>query len=429
MKNFCLKNLCFLTICLAILYSCSGAGSSNVDNVIDVESVVGSGKIRNTSDFIKEIKYIPLETTSGSMVGSITNIIIDHHKMYVRDDKNVVTIFDLNGKYLNTLNRMGRGPEEYLSISDFEIASNGNIYIASRSEGLIEYDTDLKFIRKISPEGGGDAGLSDLVILKDGLFASNSLVIDMDTRSAKQAWNVYDESFNTLFSYSADPKMQSSSSGSGENRTMMIGIRINLYQCYMYNNDLNLFRAGNDTIFNIDYENNYLKSARYVVNCGKYQFSEEMEGGVNMNNPSGPTELEAISLSSTIETDNYLFMTFNFRKLAPEPFETEGSRSSSGGREIRIGGGTNTTVNAIYEKKSGKLSLLNQPIPQKFGLKNNINNGAPFWPRSITKNQELISWHNALDLVLLAEEGKIDQSIVANLKEDDNPVVVIAVPK
>jgi hypothetical protein len=429
MKNSCLKNLCFLTISLTILCSCSGAGSSNVDNVIDVESVVGSGKIRNASDFIKEIKYIPLETTSNSMVGNIESIIIDHRKMYVRDNKNVITIFDLNGKYLSTLNRMGRGPEEYLSISDFEIASNGNIFIASRSEGLIEYSSDLKFTRKISPEGGRDAGLSDLMLLKDNLFASNSIVIDMETRSAKQEWKVYDDSFNTLFSYSADPKMQSSSSGSGENRTVAIGIRINPYQYYMYNNDLNLFRAGNDTIFNIDYENNYLRSARYVVNCGKYQFSEEMEGAINMNSPSGPAELEAISLGSTLETDNYLFMAFNFRKLAPEPFETEGSRSSSGGREIRIGGGTNTTVNAVYDKKSGKLSLLNQPIPQKFGLKNDINSGAPFWPRSITKNKELISWHNALDLVLLAEEGKIDQSIVANLKEDDNPVVAIAIPK
>ena len=424
-----MKDLCFLTIILAILCSCSGASNSNVDNTIDVESVVGSGKIHNASDFIKEIKYIPLETTPNSMVGNIANIIIDHNKMYVRDDKSVITIFDLNGKYLNTLNRMGRGPEEYTDISDFEIASNGNIFIASRREGLVEYDTDLKFIRKISPEGGGDAGLSDLVILKDGLFASNSLVIDQETMSAKQAWKVYDESLNTLFSYSSDPKVQASSNESGGNVVRTMGIRINPYQYYVYNNDLNLFRGGNDTIFNIDYKNDYLKSARYVVNCGKYQYSEEMEGSINMSSPGGPSELEAISLRSTVETGNYLFMAFDFRKLAPEPFEFEGTTTASGGRVMRMGGGTNTTVNAVYDKKSGKLTLLNQPIPKIFGMKNDINNGAPFWPRSITKNQELISWHNALDLVLFAEEGKIDQSIVANLKEDDNPVVAIAVPK
>ena len=415
-----------LIACMVLFYSCSSSKNSGGNNVIDVESVVGTGKIHNASDFIKDIKYIPLETTPNSMVGNIVNIIVDHHKMYVRDDKGVITIFDLNGKYLNTLNRVGRGPEEYTDISDFEIASNGNIFIASRREGLVEYDANLKFIRKITPEGGGDAGLNDLAILEDGLFASNSIVIDTETMSAKQAWKIYDESFNTLFSYSSDPKTQSSSSGSGENVMRTMSIRINPYQYYMYNNDLNLFRAGNDTIFKVDYKNSYLKSARYVVNCGKYQFSEEMEGSINM---SSPVELEAISLRSMIETDSYLFMTFDFRKLAPEPFELEGTTIATGNRVMRTGGGTNTTVNAVYDKKSGKLSLLNQPIPKVFGFKNDINKGAPFWTKSITKNQELISWHNALDLVLLAEEGKIDQSIVTNLKEDDNPIIVIATTK
>jgi len=154
-----------------------------------------------------------------------------------------------------------------------------------------------------------------------------------------------------------------------------------------------------------------------------------MEGSINLDNLTSAAEPEAISLGTIIECDDYIFMGFNFRKLAPEPFTTEGTTITSANTVTRMGGGTNTTVNAVYDKKSGKLSLLNQPIPQKLGLKNNINNGAPFWPRSITKNQELVSWHNALDLVLLAEEGKIDQSIVANLKEDDNPVVVIAIPK
>ena len=415
-----------LIACMVLFYSCSSSNNRGDNNVIDIESVVGTGKIHNASDFIKDLKYIPLETTPNSMVGNIVNIIISHNKMYVRDDKNAITIFDLNGKYLNTLNRMGRGPEEYTDISDFEIASNGNIFIASRREGLVEYDANLKFIRKITPEGGGDAGLNDLAILEDGLFASNSIVIDTETMSAKQAWKIYDESFNTLFSYSSDPKTQSSSSGSGENRMISITIRRNPYQYYIYNNDLNLFRAGNDTIFNIDYKNDYIKSARYVVNCGKYQFSEEMEGSINM---SSPVELEAISLRSTTETNNYLFMTFDFRKLAPEPFEVEGTTITTGNRVMRTGGGTNTTVNTVYDKKSGKLTLLNQPIPKVLGFKNDVNKGAPFWPKSITKNQELISWHNAFDLVLLAEEGKIDQNIVANLKEDDNPVVVIAIPK
>ena len=421
-----------LIACMALFYSCSSSNNNSGENtIIDVESVVGKGAIHKASDYIKQIKYIPLETTQNSMVGNISNIIVNNNKIYVRDDKSVITIFDLNGKYLNTLNRVGRGPEEYMNIVDFEVTPSGNILVASRQEGLVEYGADLRFLRKISPEGGVDAGLNDLIILKDGLFASNTFVLDMQAGSAKQAWKIYDDSLKTLFSYSADPEVQSSPGGSGGTGTIRVGIRLNIYSYYIYNKNLNLFRAGNDTIFNINYENDYQKSARYVVNCGKYQYLEDMESGINLSasGPSGQTELKAISLSSMIETDNYLFMSFNFRGLAPEPFEVEPFVSSSAGREMRIGGGKSSTVNGIYDKKSGKLSLLNQPIPKTLGLRNDINNGAIFWPRSITEKQELISWYNALDLVMLAEEGKIDKSVIGNLKEDDNPVVAIAVPK
>jgi len=428
-----MKRILFFLLIASFLgfYSCSSSNSSEDNIMIDVESVVGKGSIHKASDFIKEIKYIPLETNSNSMVGDISNLIVMNNKMYVRDNKNVITIFDMNGKYLNTLNRVGRGPEEYMAISDFEVASNGNIFIASRQEGLVEYGADLKFIRKISPEGGREAGIMDLIILKDGLFASNSMVFDWQAGSAEQVWKIYNESFETLFSYNANPEVQSSSSGSGENVVRTAGVRINPYQYYIYNKNLSLFRAGNDTIFSINYENDYLKSARYVLDCGKYQYTEGMEGSINLSSsgPSGPAKLEAISLRTTVETGNYLFMRLDFRGLAPEPFNTEGTETRNGNSVIRMGGGSNTDVNAVYNKSTGKLSLLNQPIPKVLGLKNDVNNGAPFWPRNITDKQELISWHNALDLVLLAEEGKIDQRIVENLKEDDNPVVAIAIPK
>ena len=413
-----------LAACMTIFYSCSGNNNSGDNTIINVESVVGKGSIRDASDFIKEIKYIPLETTPGSMVGNIRNIIIDKEKMYVGDDKNVINIFDMNGRYLNTLNRVGRGPEEYVRLTDFKIAPNGNIFIASQGEGIVEYSADLKFIRKLTPERQEDAGFLDMIILKEGLFASNKFHFDMESGS-KQVWDVYDDSLKTQFSYSADALSKTSDEGVGENRRVTVAIRINPYRYHIYNDNLNIYRAGNDTIFNIDIENNYLKSTRYVVNCGKYQFLSEMENSVDSN----ISELEAISLGSIVESGNYMFMNFMFRGLAPEPFETEGSVITSGNMTRRMGGGTNTSVYGVYNKKSGELSLLNQPFPKILGLKDDINGGAPFWPRSITQKQELISWHNALDLVMLAEEGKIDQSVIGNLKEDDNPVVAIAIPK
>jgi hypothetical protein len=421
-----MKHFCLLIVGLSFLCSCSGTGSRNMDNIIDVESAVGTGKICNASEFIKEIKYISLETSPNSMVGNIRKIIINGGEMYIGDDKGVIKIFDLNGHYLSSFSKVGRGPEEYASMTEFEIAPNGHIFVVSQGEGIIEYDDNFKFIRRLIPEKSEDAGFRDITLLKEGLFASNKLYFSIESGSM-QTWNIYDDSLNTHFSCSVEA-ISRTVVGGGENRSPFVVMKIIPYRYYMFDNTLNLYRQGNgnDTIFNIDIENSYRKSARYIAYSGKYHFLSEMESGMDVN----VSALEAISLSDVIECDDYLFMEFQFRGLAPEPFETGGTDVLIGnGEKINVGGEKNSWVYGVYNKNSGKLSLLNQPIPQKFGLKNDINNGAPFWPKSITKTQELISWYNALELITLAEEGKIDQSIVANLKEDDNPVVVIAVPK
>ena len=417
----------FAILSLLCSYPAIANGSGN-KSVINIEPVVGKGAVHKVSDFVKEIRYIPLETNSKIFIGNIKEIKIHDEKMYISDDKNVLNIFDMTGRHLSTLNRLGRGPEEYLSLTDFEVTPEGHIFIASQREGIIEYGPDLKFIRKITPSESTDAAFSDFMILKQGIFISNIIAFSRDY-GMKQQWRIYNDSFKTLLSYDILPPASiASRSGTGGNQSSSITI-MSSYRYYMHNEYLNIFRSGNDTIFNIDYKNNYSKSPRYIINSGQYRHSERREG---------------ISLSSLAEADNYLFVVLDFRRLAPEPFEeklqaTVGALALSGTPVIRsgttsasssaIGTMNNTKVNAIYNKTNGTLVLLNQPIPKTPGLKDDISNGPPFWPKNISAKQELISWHNALDLVTLAEEGKIDKSVIGNLKEDDNPVVVIAVPK
>ena len=416
--------LSFLLIAsLAIFYSCSGTDNSGENSIIDVESAIGTGKIRNASEFIKDIKYIPLETTGESIVGNIRKIVVHENKIYVSDDKKVINIFDMTGRHIRTLNRTGRGPEEYLNLTDFTIDPQGNIFIASQNEAVVEYDPNLKFVRKRFPaEDNGNAGFMDILRLKKGLFSSNTFKFDFTAGAHEQKWIIYDDSLIIRFSYSSNPASHTEGSSEGG---FAFTARLDPYLQYLYNNNLSIYKAGNDTIFNVDFESNYLKSARYIINCGKYRYLEEMGNSIE----GAPADLKAISLDNLIETDNYFFMAFNFRGLAPESFEQEGDYAILNGKRIDMGGQINTDVYAVYNKKSGKLEILNQPIPQKFGLKDDIMKGEIFWPKFISENQELITFHNAFDLVMLAEDGKIDQSVIGNLREDDNPVIVIATPK
>jgi len=392
-----MKNL-ILTLFTAPILFCSCSDNTNSDkSIIDVASVVGKGSVHNVSEFIKEIKYIPLETGPNSMVDIIKSLTIENDKIYIGDEKGVINIFDINGKYLTTLNRIGKGPEEYLGMLDFTVTTEENIYILTMEGEVIWYDTDLKFIKRMPlPK---NAMLLSFTLLKSELFASRS--INISTNPFKQEWIVYDNMLNILFSYDSKP-----------NNSF-----INPPTAYIYDNTLRLYSNKSDTIFNVDIENNYSLSAGYITNYGKYS-SLETE---NSNN--------SISLGYIIETSNYLFLRFNFNQLAPEPFEMKAREEEIEGGTRRIGGGINREVYAVYNKKGGELALLNQPVPGTLGLKNDLTNGPAFYPRFITVNQKLIAWHEAHELISLAEEGKIDKSIVANLKENDNPVIVIATPK
>jgi hypothetical protein len=47
--------------------------------------------------------------------------------MYILDKRNSsIVMFDVNGNYLNQLDRRGNGPGEYLDIADFTVSRLGN---------------------------------------------------------------------------------------------------------------------------------------------------------------------------------------------------------------------------------------------------------------------------------------------------------------
>jgi len=398
-----MKNL-FLALFAILILFCSCSNNTGNTPIIDVKAALGKGVIRNASEFIKDIRYIPLETGPNSMVGNIVKVIVEDNKIYISDNRGVVSIFDMNGRLLNTLNKRGRGPKEYLRITDYTVSPIGSMFILSERDGIVEYDNNLEFVRKISFEPDNAVYYWDITLLKEGLFASNVYDLASFEAGYKQALTIYNDSLEPDISYKTELISDHPASF-----TMMP------YEYYMHNGDLVTYRIVSDTISGIAIDNNYLKSVKYTLDYGGYALTEE-----TMRNVREYTNTNFMSLSALMETNNYLFMTFDFGNLAPEPFYSGESRNIYD---------RNSYVDGVYDKKSGKLFLLNQPIPGSLGLRDDITGGPVFWPKTVTQDQKLVSWYNPVNLISLAEEGKIDKSLVANLKEDDNQVIVIATPK
>ena len=63
-------------------------------------------------------KVVPLETNSESLYGRFFRVRTTDTRIFVQDMQQIL-VFDANGKYLSKVDRVGHGPQEYITISHF----------------------------------------------------------------------------------------------------------------------------------------------------------------------------------------------------------------------------------------------------------------------------------------------------------------------
>ena len=101
---------------------------------------------------IKHIQYIPLETSQGCLIGYVDKVLFRDQRIYVADFHQTMAlfVFDMNGKFLFKIAMRGNGPEEYISFKDFDIQSNGEIYIFDQfGRKFLIYNNEGKFMSDV----------------------------------------------------------------------------------------------------------------------------------------------------------------------------------------------------------------------------------------------------------------------------------------
>lgn len=112
---------------------------SNVSEVFD------NSEFKNT---FKKIGEITLKSTDKVILAGISKLKIDQNKIFVLDGKlKQFVIYDKNGNPLQVVNKTGKGPDEFLRVTDFAINSSGNIFIVDvGNHKVLKYDSNLNFI-------------------------------------------------------------------------------------------------------------------------------------------------------------------------------------------------------------------------------------------------------------------------------------------
>ncbi len=388
----------------------SGAG------VIDIEKSVGKYSEESVGKYFSTIDYIHLETNDSSVLGNITRICYEKGLYFVADDNNVCKIFDSSGKYLRTLNHIGRGPGEYLTISDMYVSpASGNIMIMDYRGEITEYDSYGLFIRKIPPPVTDKNFLGFTLVNKD-LIAASIYEIHLEDGNSEGGYIIYDTCLNIRKQYTQKSGRIEIKGKEGDNK--IYTVKTDPFVFSRLTDKITLTSNSTDTLFLLNNELDL--SPWYIFRFGRYTADPAglAEKTIDDNSPV------ITKYFSFYEIGSNLFFTLKMRGVAPEPYD---NRSLAPGI---IKPTKNTNVYAIFNRDQKSLTLLKQPCHKKPGLNDDIKGGPPFWPRFVSSSYEMINYYSALELILLQEETGTEfnglSEIIKDLREADNPVIVIA---
>ena len=403
----------FFLLCI-LIGSCARTNLSTDLSVIPVESMVGKYEILNISDYASSVSYIPLETNDNVLIRNISEIIFEQEQIIVNDPIQSCMVFDKYGSYLHNLGNKGLGPEEYLSIR-YLSSWNDSIFLHTGSPvKIMIYHSDGRLIDILRADNIPETyRLNAIWFLKPQIYLSDVVAMaeNNSTSSYPRAILLQEDNKRLTISreypYVSLEKEFGGFSSSFEVATM-----------YRFSNKIYTYKAINDTIFTIGPDLEMDKA--FVFNLGKYRASTKWM--FEMNPKKNPDYIWPLNI---MESTDYLFVEFFFGNHAPERFEYL-SRPGTGDERVY----TDYRVFGIFNKRTGQLKLMNQPVKKKLGFKNDIDNGPVIWPHYISSNNELVTYISPEDFMEYYEKTENHSprmtEIAKNLKIDDNPIVIIA---
>jgi hypothetical protein len=384
-------------ILLALLFfNCNGKKNSSVITV-DIQSPTGP-EIKNLSEIATDIQYIPLETSPEALMRFVTYLKTANNKFYINTVREILC-FDKSGKFLYKLDQQGRGPNEYIYLSDYDIRPEKNLMIVLTRGKLYFYnETDSGFI----------------------------LQKQLDLKMQPQYSDFYPGQDNILLSFTA---------AAGENKYQSVCItpegdtlfkRPNYYR-FTRNSKVQMgFSTDNiinkndeimrikgfltDTMFTINRDYKFIPYM--VLNTGGKSIKTDFLANVPPPDMSSGTSPAAtfLLISEILEVERYLFYKYSFQK----------------------------TVNwRLFDKNSDQTYRFDG----KSLLKDDISGGLNIEPKFVSDGL-IYSWTDALsfknhmsgDGFRNAEAKNPSrkselEKLAESVKEDDNHLLIVITPK
>ena len=135
---------------LVVLFAITGCNNRKIDESVALTPIVVDWDSRDLdySHWVEDsVLVVPLETKDDCLIGEISDLIYQNHKIYVADNLGkAVFVFDEKGRLLSKLRAVGNGPGEYLDITAFTVYDSQQLIFDKLKRKIFFYNEDGHFL-------------------------------------------------------------------------------------------------------------------------------------------------------------------------------------------------------------------------------------------------------------------------------------------
>lgn len=140
------KGFSIIYVILFLFYGCSSDPKNNLSDSKTLPAPTEIEPIIN-GEYFCLIEPIALETKPECQIGRIDKYTIEANRIFILDySQKVLFIFNQKGKFLNKINRIGKGPGEYKVLADFWIDSLAKTIEILDRRKIIKYNYEGMFV-------------------------------------------------------------------------------------------------------------------------------------------------------------------------------------------------------------------------------------------------------------------------------------------
>ncbi len=413
------NSMIIVLLIIGLSLSCTDNISSNEVQTVDLEDFNSLISPVYVTNIATNIEYVPLDSRSEILkrVGSIAT---SKSHIAISDGLRCI-LFDKQGNYITQIGSKGRGPGEYVSISEIKFFKDHNIIIQSGMNFLI-YDLDGTFIRSFTLDiDSAKRPIISWSVIQDSLIFCKIPNFTGGERYKAAILNAQGETLRLFRNWMFwDQKVE------------YFGTDDSYANLYQMRGDIYIKEVMNDTLYKVDNES-FLKPV-LSFNLGKY--AQPMKDRELHPFEWFRSAQNYIRIQNIFDSPGQIFLDINFNKLSPSK-RTEPKIVN--GQELWY---YTKNLLGVYDKNSKELSLSTpeekESIFTSTGLYNDFDGGPKFYPVAALSDTTLVMWIEAWQLKNYIksneflksnpkypkEKRKLEQ-LGKSISESDNPVLIL----